>query len=299
MLSVLILTRNEAQDLPAALSSVSFSDDIHILDSHSTDATVALAQAAGAHVHQRPFDDYSTQRNFGLDLPFKHPWLFLLDADERVPPTLAIELQRRALQNEPTLSAYRLRRRDFLFNTWLRHAQLSPFYIRLVRPAHARYNRSINEVLEIQGPIADLTHPLDHYPFSKGIAHWLTKHNGYSTMEAQLIYSQAGLQNPSLRIALGLGRSSGQPRPDFHTRRLHQKALYYKLPGRPLIKWLYMVVLRGAILDGPAGLAYATLASIYEYLIVLKTKELQLKADDTRMGNKVNSHNGADAHPKE
>ncbi len=50
-----------------------------------------------------------------------------------------------------------------------------------------------------------------------------------------------------------------------------------------------MVVLRGAILDGPAGLAYATLASIYEYLIVLKTKELQLKADDTRMGNKVNS----------
>ncbi len=101
-------------------------------------------------------------------------------------------------------------------------------------------------------------------------------------MEAQLIHAQAGLQNPSLRTALGLGRTPGQPAPDFHTRRLHQKALFYKLPGRPLIKWLYLVALRGAILDGPAGLTYATLASIYEYLITLKTKELRLASPTSR-----------------
>ena len=63
--------------------------------------------------------------------------------------------------------------------------------------------------------------------------------------------------------------------PDFHTRRLHQKAIFYRLPGRPLLKWLYMVFLRGAILDGTAGLTYATLQAFYEYLIVLKTKELR------------------------
>jgi hypothetical protein len=88
-----------------------------------------------------------------------------------------------------------------------------------------------------------LSYPLDHYPFSKGIARWVEKHNLYSTMEAELIVRNQGLQNP--------------------------------LPGRPLLKWLYMMFARGAILDGPAGLTYATLQSFYEYLIVLKTKELR------------------------
>jgi glycosyltransferase involved in cell wall biosynthesis len=267
-ISVLILTKNEERDLPACLASVSWCDDIHVFDSCSTDSTVAIAQQAGAHVHQRPFDDYATHRNAALTtLPFKHPWVFLLDADERPTPELSREMQQVTLNAAEEISGFRLRRRDFLFGTWLRHAQISPFYIRLVRPSRARYTRAINEVLEVEGRIADLTHPLDHFPFSKGIAHWVTKHNLYSTMEAQLIHNQQGLQNPSLITALR--------DPDFHTRRLHQKAIFYQLPGRPLLKWLYMVFYRRAILDGAAGITYATLQSFYEYLIVLKTKELQ------------------------
>jgi glycosyltransferase involved in cell wall biosynthesis len=269
MISVLVLTKNEAHDLPGALASVAWSNDIHVLDSHSTDATAAIAQAAGAYVTQRPFDDYATHRNFGFTLPFQHSWLLILDADERPTPALSAEMQQAVLAAPPEVSGFRLRRRDFLFNTWLKHAQISPFYIRLVRPQRARYTRAINEVLEIDGPIRDLTHPLDHFPFAKGIAHWVAKHNQYSTMEAQLIYNQQGLRNPSLRTALR--------DPDFHTRRLHQKALFYRLPGRPLIKWCYMMFVRRAILDGSAGVTYATLQSIYEYLIVLKTKELRNK----------------------
>ena len=274
MISVLILTRNEERDLPGALASVAWSDDIHVLDSHSTDATVALAQGAGAHVTQRPFDNYAAHRNFGFTLPFKYPWLLILDADERPTPALSAEMQQRVGAASPEVSAFRLRRRDFLLGTWLKHAQLTPLYIRLVRPERSRWTRSINEVLEVDGLIADLIEPLDHFPFSKGIAHWVDKHNRYSTMEAELIHSQSGLQNPSLRTALGLGPGD----PDFHTRRLHQKALFYQLPGRHLIKWSYMMFVRGALLDGPAGIAYATLQSFYEYLIVLKTKELQANA---------------------
>jgi glycosyltransferase involved in cell wall biosynthesis len=266
-ISVLILTKNEQPDLPGALASVAWSDDIHVFDSHSTDSTVEIALAAGAHLHTRAFDDYAAQRNAALALPFKHPWLFLLDADERPTPELSAELERAVLQAPANTAGFRLRRRDFLFGTWLKHAQISPFYIRLVRPERARYARAINEVLEVAGPIAELLHPLDHYPFSKGIAHWVAKHNTYSTMEAQLIVRQQGLQKPTLRAAL-FGR-------DFHTRRLHQKALFYRMPARPLVKWCYMVFLRGALLDGPAGIAYATLQSIYEYLIVLKTEELR------------------------
>jgi glycosyltransferase involved in cell wall biosynthesis len=267
MISVLILTRNEALDLPGALRSVAFSDDVHVLDSHSTDATPQIALAAGAHLHQRPFDNYAAHRNFGFQLPFRHPWLLILDADERPTPQLVFEMQSATASAPASTSGFRIRRRDFLFDTWLRRAQLSPFYIRLVRPERSRYTRAVNEILEVDGHIADLTQPFDHYPFSKGIAHWVTKHNLYSTMEAELIHAQQGLQHPSLRLAL-FG-------PDFETKRRHQKAIFYRLPGRPFIKWCYLMFLRGAILDGPAGITYSTLAAFYEYLIVLKTKELR------------------------
>jgi glycosyltransferase involved in cell wall biosynthesis len=265
-ISVLILTRNEEQNLPACLASVAWADDIHVFDSESTDRTPEIARAAGAHVTTRPFDNYATHRNAALALPFKHPWLFVLDADERPTPQLSAELQRAVLEVPANTAGFRLRRRDFLFGTWLRHAQISPFYIRLVRPGRAHYTRAINEVLEVDGRIGELKSPLDHFPFSKGVAAWVAKHNTYSTMEAQLIVRGEGLTNPSLRTALTHN--------DFHTRRLHQKALFYQLPARPLIKWLYMILLRGAILDGPAGVTYATLQAFYEYMIVLKTKEL-------------------------
>ncbi len=268
MISVLILTKNEQRDLPECLKSVAWSDDVHVFDSYSTDETVAIAKAAGATVTQRVFDNYAAHKNAALaQLRFKHPWVFLLDADERPTPELSREMQQAVLGVGEEVSGFLLRRRDFFFGTWLKHAQISPFYIRLVRPEKAKYTRAINEVLEVDGRVAELGYPLDHYPFSKGIGHWVTKHNTYSSMEAELIYKQQGLRQPSWKSALR--------DPDFHMRRLHQKALFYRMPARPLIKWAYMMFFRGAVLDGAAGLAYATLQSFYEYLIVLKTRELE------------------------
>jgi hypothetical protein len=138
-----------------------------------------------------------------------------------------------------------------------------------VQPELAQYTRAINEVLEVAGPVKELQQPLDHYPFSKGISRWLQKHDVYSTMEAELIFRQQGLQHPEWKKALGS--------PDFHERRLHQKAFFYRMPARPLIKWLYMMVVRGAFLDAGPGVAYATLQAFYEYMIVLKTRELQYR----------------------
>jgi glycosyltransferase involved in cell wall biosynthesis len=266
-ISVLILTKNEERDLPGALASVAWSDDVHVFDSHSTDRTQEIARAAGARVHTRAFDDYATHRNAAFEIAFKHPWVFLLDADERPTPELSAEMQRVVQEAPANTAGFRQRRRDFLFGTWLKHAQISPYYIRLVRPEKAKYTRAINEVLEVDGPVAELLAPLDHFPFSKGIAHWVAKHNTYSTMEAELIVRRDGLQQPSVKAALS--------DPDFHTRRLHQKAIFYKMPARPLVKWLYMMFLRGAVLDGAAGVTYATLQAFYEYMIVVKTKELR------------------------
>lgn len=160
-----------------------------------------------------------------------------------------------------------IRRRDFLDGTWLKHAQLSPFYIRLARHARARYVRDVNEILEIDGKVGDLSQMLDHFPFSKGMQHWREKHDVYSTMEAELIASGTGSGDASWKTAL-LGE-------DFHARRRAQKALFYRAPARPLIKWVYMMLVRGAILDGVAGWKYAQLQAMYERMIVRKTRELQ------------------------
>ena len=144
-----------------------------------------------------------------------------------------------------------------------------------MRRSRARYTREVNEVLQVHGAVEELSAYLDHFPFSKGISHWLDKHNTYSTMEARIVVSRIGEQHASLRAAL-FGK-------DFHARRVAQKALFYRMPARPLVKWLYLLLARGAILDGRAGITYANLQAIYEYMIVVKTREL-FGENGTRVG---------------
>lgn len=266
MISVLILTRNEEKDLPGCLDSVAWSDDVHVFDSFSTDATAEIARHRGVNFVQRKFDGYASQRNAALDgLPFKYNWIFLLDADERPTPELAREMPLVAAAATDDVGGFRMRRRDYFQGTWLKHAQISPYYIRLVRRGRARYTREINEVLEVDGRVEELAAPLDHFPFSKGIAHWVEKHNAYSTMEAEVVARGLSLADAKWKTALF--------EKDFHARRRAQKALFYRMPARPLIKWLYMMFARGAVLDGRAGIAYSNLQAMYEYLIVMKTRE--------------------------
>lgn len=268
MISVLILTRNEEQDLPGCLESVRWSDDVHVFDSCSDDRTVALARQAGAHVSERPFDNFAAQRNAALrTVTFRHPWVLILDADERVPAALAAELKSFAALAPPEVAAARLRRRDFLYGTWLKHAQLSPYYVRLVRPERVHYEREVNEILNVAGEIRALQAPFDHYPFAKGMSHWLAKHNLYSSLEAEVIVKRQRSRDGSLARAL-FAR-------DFHERRVHQKALFYRMPCRPLVRFFYSYVVRLGLLDGRAGFVYAVLQGIYEYFIVLKTHELE------------------------
>ena len=266
MISVLILTRNEEQDLPGCLDSVAWSDDVHVFDSESTDRTAQIARERGAIVTTRAFDGYARQRNAAMQLPFHHEWVFVLDADERPTPELVLELHDAVVGARPEIAGFRVRRRDFLWNTWLKHAQLTPYYVRLLRVGRVRYARDINEVVEVEGEIAELASPLDHLAFSKGLSHWMGKHNLYSTKEAELLASGDAIQHASLRRALFA--------PNFHERRIAQKALFYGLPARPLLKWMYMMFIRGAVLDGRAGIMYATLQSFYEYLIEIKRREI-------------------------
>lgn len=267
MLSVLILTKNEEADLPGCLESVAWCDDVHILDSFSTDRTMEIAQRHGAGVHQRVFDGYAAQRNAGLTgIAFKYPWLLVLDADERANPILQRVLAEQLSLVPDTVAAFRLRRRDHFLGRWLQHAQTTPFYIRVLRLGRARFRREVNEVLEVDGAIVDLEEAwFDHYPFSKGLTHWVAKHNSYSSGEAEIVAHSAYAGEVSWRKAL-FAR-------DFNERHAARKAVFYSMPGRPLLRWGYLMFYRRGFLDGRAGLVYSTLQAFYEWLIVLKTEE--------------------------
>ncbi|HWV74261.1 MAG TPA: glycosyltransferase family 2 protein [Pseudosphingobacterium sp.] len=267
MVSVLILTKNEEQDLPECLASVSWCDDVHVFDSFSEDRTVEIAREAGAIITQRKFDNWSAHQNWGLaNISFKYPWVLYIDADERVSDELKNVLL--AFNSETDVVAYEVQRRDFAWNgRWLKHAQISPFYLRFFRPDKMRYERLVNPVSLPNGPVGRITGYLDHYPFSKGFRYWLQRHLSYADMEAAMRLEDMG-KGTSFSFKKALFSK------DFTEKRYHQKGLFYKMPGRPFIKWLYMVVWRRAFLDGIAGTTYATLQSIYEYFIVLRTKEL-------------------------
>jgi glycosyltransferase involved in cell wall biosynthesis len=266
-ISVLVLTKNEEKDLPGCLETIiGWCDDIHVYDSLSTDGTVALASSVGARITSRKFDNWSTHQNWGLrNIAFKYEWVLYVDADERVPQELAAEIL--AAVAKPTDAvAFEIRRRDYLHGKWLKHVQASPYYIRLVRPQYIHYERLVNPVTVVNGQTLQLSQCLDHYPFSKGISHWLNRHNSYSSLEAdQFLLNATSEGNVSLYKAFFAD--------NFQTRRYHQKRLFYELPCRPIVKFVLLYFLRRGFLDGRPGLMYALLQSIYEYFIVLKVDE--------------------------
>src|SRR6266851_1810153 len=235
MISVLILTKNEEQDLPGCLKSVRWSDDIHVFDSYSTDGTLDIARAAGAHITQRHFDNWSSHQNWGLaNIPFRHPWVLYIDADERVTPELAASIQC-AVENPGDKVAFRVRRRDFWGERWLKHVVASSFYMRLFRPEQMRYERLVNPVSIPDGPVGEVSGYLDHFPFSKGMRHWLDRHNSYSTLEAQQVISSRAAHNAFSVTQAFLAK-------DFNERRFHQKELFYRMPARPLVKFMLLYV---------------------------------------------------------
>jgi len=265
--SILILTLNEQENLPACLQSVKWSDDIVVLDSYSSDRTVTIAQEAGVRVVQRRFDNWAAHQNWALEqIPFKHPWVFYLDADERMTEELKDELL--AIAHDPFRSpvAYYCGRKNMFMGRWIKHAMPPGMIMRFFRPSRVRFDRLVNPTPVIDGPHDYLRQLLIHYNFSKGMTEWIEKHNRYSLLEAyegmKLLHHQSGAQ-PSV---LSLDRA---------LRRKALKNFSFRLPWRPFIKFTYLYLWQGGWLDGRPGFTYCVLQSFYEYMIVLKMRELE------------------------
>ena len=269
MISVVILTLNEETNLPGCLESLSWCNDVVVFDSYSDDCTIEVAKETGARVRQRTFDNYAAQRNAALDtVDYKNPWVLMLDADERTPGALVHEMQA-AVRSSGEVTLFRMRRKDMFMGRWLRRSSGYPTWFgRLMKVGHVSVRRAINEEFYTQGDVGQLHHHLIHYPFNRGISHWIDRHNRYSDMEAKQLIEERDVDIPWKDMWAR----------DPALRRAAWKQVAYRLPLRPLFIFMYLYFIRLGFLDGRAGLTFCTLRCMYEYMIDVKVREQQRRA---------------------
>jgi glycosyltransferase involved in cell wall biosynthesis len=234
-LSVLVITKNEAHNIADCLASVSFAAEILVVDSGSQDQTRELARSFGARVVEHPFESAARQRNWALPL-LRHDWCLVLDADERVTPELALEIQARVLSDGPA-DGYTLHRRSFFLGTPIRYSGWGrDRVLRLFRRARGRYDDAlVHESLKLTGARGELQAPLLHYT--------------YRTLDDYL----AKMQDYTARGAADL-RARGQ------------RTTLLTLLVRPPARFLRMYVLQRGYRDGVAGLVLCLLTAYSVWL---------------------------------
>jgi len=271
-ITVVILTKDEEGNLEDCLRSCAWCDDVHVLDSGSTDRTGEIAEQLGATVHHHPFKSFGDQRNWAIDhIPHKHDWVFHLDADERFTPELVGEMQQ-VLQAHPEEAGFFVPHKLMFMGRWLRRAEGGyPIYqMRLFHKNRMRFrDYGHGQREETTGKIGMLRRPYLHFNFSKGLDDWIDKHNRYSALEAREVFEALSGKDTPAHSAFGNA---------VERRRFFKSRIYPRLPGTWLGRFIWMYVLRLGFLDGRAGLHYCLLMSTYDLFTTLKIAELQRKA---------------------
>lgn len=260
MFSVLILTLNEEHNLPACLATLQGVDDIHVLDSGSTDATAEIARRHGAHVAENPFQNFAQQRNHAHQhIAFRHEWVFHLDADERMTPALLAELRDTARQQagRRTLDGCWVAPRMLWRGRWVPRCTDFPAW--QARFCHVRDFRFVEKGHGQREAdclrLAYLKNNYEHDMSASGVDDWLAKHRRYARREAEAWLASARPLATDLRALLSR---------DALSRRRALKNLSYRLPARPLARLLYQYILRAGFLDGAPGWEYCRLLARYE-----------------------------------
>jgi glycosyltransferase involved in cell wall biosynthesis len=265
--SVLILTFNEEINIRRCLEPLSCVDDIIVIDSFSTDGTLSiLNEYSNVRVFQRKFDDFASQRNFGLkNCEPKHSWVLHLDADEVVNLEFLGECTELASIDEK--SGYLVPSKLIFLNKWIKHASGFPVYqmrfMKLGEVEFIQVGHGQREGDSKRG-IGYMKNAYLHFNFSKGFSDWFEKHNRYSTQEAK----QEQIDK--------IGSLLDVFKKDKLIRRRALKKISYKLPFRPFLKFCYLYFFKLGFLDGIAGFYYCRLMGIYEMMILLKKKEQHL-----------------------
>jgi len=260
--SVVILTLNEEQNLPGCLASAAACDDVVVLDSGSTDRTCEIARAAGARVFVNPFKNFAQQRNHAHEaIPFRHDWVFHLDADETLSPELIAECATRA--NAPgaeQLDGFFTAPRMMFRGRWIPHCTDYPAWqARFVHVRRFRFIQAGHGQREAPGlRLATLRHTYAHNLSSQSETEIREKHARYAKAEAAAFVATS---RPVARLLKDLLAR------DALIRRRALKELSCHLPARGLLRFIYQYLFRGGCLDGIPGLVYCRLLAHYEQCI--------------------------------
>lgn len=202
-LSIVIVTYNEAASLETCLNSAKWADEIIVIDSGSTDDTCAIARRFTDKVVFHAWSGYAAQKNYGGTLA-SSVWILSVDADEVVTPELQTEI-RAAIQTSDQ-AAYRIFIHDWMFGKFVNHGSWPhQTHIRLYRNGLATWSGAIHEGVQVQGPIAQLRHPLLHYSHTT-VKRFVDKLNTYTEIEAETMF-KSGQRVGLLRAVLGAARA--------------------------------------------------------------------------------------------
>jgi glycosyltransferase involved in cell wall biosynthesis len=197
--AALVLTRNEAANIQPCLATLQWTSDLVVVDCGSVDGTVALAQGMGARVVHHPWENWASQRNFALTQT-QEPWALFVDADERVPPELAAEIQERlaTAERDGHPAGFWIPRENIILGRWVRHAGWAPDYqLRLFRRDRGRYDpaRPVHELVLLDGPAGYLTNRLVHHNYASWGEFW-SKQCRYARVEAQGLHARGVRAKP-------------------------------------------------------------------------------------------------------
>ena len=244
-ISAVIITKNEERVIERCLSSLTFCNDIVVVDSGSSDATVALCSKFGARVIHRDFDGFGSQKNFAV-LQAKFDWVFVIDADEVVTPELAKEIS--SLPESPANAGFSLKNSLVFQNKILRFGRENiKRHVRLFNRSCGNYNSNdVHEFPVLVGPIGKLNGLIMHYSY-ENLEDYIGKFNRYTSLAASQFHSQ--------------------------NKRVGIFPIMIKVP----FTFFKTLVLRGSIFDGWPGILWATLSAFYVLVKYAKLHELYSK----------------------
>lgn len=233
MISAVVLSHNDEAILPRCLKSLSWCDEVIVVDDNSTDGTEAVAKKFEAKVFIHSLsDDFASQRNFSLEKA-GGDWVLFVDSDEVISDELAREIQGLSLDQ----NGYFMKRKDWWGGRWLTHGETGNIkLLRLARKEAGKWEQPVHEEWKIAGNVGTLVHPLLHYPH-QNVAQFLEEINRYSTAYARYLFSR-GVKEPVWQII-----------------------------GKPLVKFFINYVWHLGFLDGTAGMVVALMMSFHSFLV--------------------------------
>ncbi len=258
-ITVIILTKNEEKNIENSVQSAwKIAHRVIVVDSGSTDKTVELAQQNNADVFFHEWPGHAKQFNWALDnCEIQTPWVFRLDADERVSDELADEIKRK-LSSPSNKDGYSMRWRVFFMGKWIKHGGThKPYFLRLFRYGKGRVeDKLMDEHIIVNGEVERLSGDLIHYDY-KGLDSWLNKHIWYSNLELQVYSTQSGIT----------GGNETQKK---------KRGVYYRLPLflRAKIYFWYRYYGQMGFLDGKEGKIFCYLQAYwFRFLVDAKIYE--------------------------